>query len=210
MFEFKLPCKRGTYRLKLQSEYPARLTVSTSIYYGNFKAIEKKVGGIRIAEIKSPVSTLKYSYLDSNNLPSGRLNRESQFSIIKQNMLYSYSDSSHPIGYYTFLEYNSNSLIPLENPYNNYFMGYTEVTTTEEYQNEKIVETDVYYNEKEKEPRGIQDPGSIMPLNGRLLEHRGINVRNIIRIRLTIVPLIIRTPLKNTTMYLRPSKKKSV
>ena len=51
-------------------------------------------------------------------------------------------------------------------------MGYTEVTTTEEYQNEKIVETDVYYNEKEKEPRGIQDPGSIMPLNGRLLEHR--------------------------------------
>ncbi len=172
MFEFKLPCKRGTYRLKLQSEYPARLTVSTSIYYGNFKAIEKKAGGIRIAEIKSPVSTLKYSYLDSNNLPSGRLNRESQFSIIKQNMLYSYSDSSHPIGYYTFLEYNSNSLIPLENPYNNYFMGYTEVTTTEEYQNEKIVETDVYYNEKEKEPRGIQDPGSIMPLNGRLLEHR--------------------------------------
>lgn len=42
MFEFKLPCKRGTYQLKLQSEYPARLTVSTSIYYGNFKAIEKR------------------------------------------------------------------------------------------------------------------------------------------------------------------------
>lgn len=171
-FEFKVPCKRGTYQLTLRSQAVARLSVVTSIRYGNFKASEKMVGGVRVAEIKSPVSTKKYSYRDYGNLPSGRLNRESKFSTVKLNMLYSHSEPSYPTGYYTFLEYNSSSLVPLENPYNSYFMGYTEVTTTEESQNEKIVETDVYYNEKEDEPRGMQDPGSIMPLNGKLLEHR--------------------------------------
>lgn len=171
-FEFRVPCKKGTYELTLRTQASARLVVRTSMGAGTCRATEKTVGGLRIAEIKSPVSTIKYSYRDYCNLPSGRLNRESIFSTFKLNVLYTYSKPSVPIGYYTILEYNSNSLVPLENPYNNYFMGYTHVTTTEEFQDEKIVETSEFYNQKEAEPRGFNDPGSIMPLNGCVLEHR--------------------------------------
>lgn len=173
-FKKRMPCAKGTYQVTVRTKEKASLTVVVKMREATYKARERLVGGLRIAEIKSPVSTKKFTYTDCSNLSSGQLNREPQFSIIKLDAVYGWGAGTPGVlfGYYTSLVYHSNTVVPLENPYNSYFMGYTEVTTTEFYRNENIVEKDFFYNEREREPRGKEDPGVMMPMNGQLMEHR--------------------------------------
>lgn len=174
----KVECKKGTYQIVLHTQLKASLlVVAIEKYKGTVTARESIAGGVRIAEIKSPLGTKKFNYTDHAGRSTGRLNRNPPFNrIVLYTMSTGWGIAGTNIeliaGYYAGIEFNSISLLPMENPHNNYSMGYTEVTTTQESGEGNLVEKSYFYNEKDPKILTLNDPGTVMPLNGNLLERQ--------------------------------------
>lgn len=146
-----------------------RLTIQVKRYKARWVNREPFVGGVRVAEIKSPLSTRKFVYRDrARGLCSGLLHRNAEYSTTGILDVVSSIGTNNIVGRYQFIEYNSSAVRPLENPYNSYFMGYTEVSVTKEDKGKSICETSNFYNLAEPALVYWKDPSIPMPLNGKL------------------------------------------
>ena len=146
-----------------------RLTIQVKRYKARWVNREPFVGGVRVAEIKSPLSTRKFVYRDrERGLCSGLLHRNAEYSTTGILDVVSSIGTNNIVGCYQFIEYNSSAVRPLENPYNSYFMGYTEVSVTKEDKGKSICETSNFYNLAEPALVYWKDPSIPMPLNGKL------------------------------------------
>lgn len=171
-----LKCKKGTYQVTLNAKSAsAEMNLHLMLRTGTVQAYESTVGGIRIAEIKSPLGTKKFSYTNYAGNSSGVLNRRPIYGYVRDILLttgYGYNGKLLIDGYYIAPYLSSVSLLPLENVYNNYFMGYTDVTVTQESAEETITEKSYFHNEKEFDfIHWEADRDTLLPLNGKLLEH---------------------------------------
>ena len=146
-----------------------RLTIQVKRYKARWVNREPFVGGVRVAEIKSPLSTRKFVYRDrARGLCSGLLHRNAEYSTTGILDVVSSIGTNNIVGRYQFIEYNSSAVRPVENPYNSYFMGYTEVSVTKEDKGKSICETSNFYNLAEPALVYWKDPSIPMPLNGKL------------------------------------------
>lgn len=170
----RVACSKGIHTLILKTSDRARLTVVIKKHKAKLGYCEQLVGGLRIAEIKSPLTTRKYYYVNNKGECSGRLNRKPVYNRMISNSFYSNYSHGIPIANIMYIEYNSAALRPLENPYNNYFMGYEQVNIIQQTNDgQTITEKNFFYNIKEEENEYFVDyPGKNMPLNGKLLKRQ--------------------------------------
>ena len=143
----------------------ARIEVVIRIYkreceYGH----TKKVGGIRISKITSPISTKEYKYINQDGVSSGKLIRNPLFSSPFYLLLYNYK----PIAGYYGIEYKSNPYQPIENPFNNYFMGYSNVFVHTTGDGSDLKEEYIFHNEEEQPMSDVYHVGNYIPLNGKM------------------------------------------
>lgn len=167
-------CPKGTHTITLKTSDRAKLSVIIKRYKAKLGYYEPLVGGIRIAEIKSPLTTRKYYYTNDKGECSGRLNRKPVFNrMVNRNYFATYSNGI-PIANILYIEFNSAAIQPLENPYNSYFMGYEQVNIIQQTKDDKtIIEKNYFHNEKEDHNEFYIDyPGRNMPLNGKLIKRR--------------------------------------
>ncbi|WP_291582228.1 RHS repeat domain-containing protein [Bacteroides sp.] len=172
-FTHRIQFIKNTCSIKLKTAVRAKLTVEIKIYQAKQWQCEPYVGGVRIAEIKSPLSTRKFSYLTDIGICSGKLNREPIYASVGKLYIYNYFPQSHIVfrGIYQYIEYNSAPSQPLEDPYNGNYMGYVQVNVSHENKNEKLLEKSYFHNEKSGIFETINSVGKVIPLNGKLISY---------------------------------------
>ncbi len=156
----------------------ARIDVVIRIYkreweYGHTKI----VGGIRISKIKSPISTKEFKYINQDGTSSGKLIRNPLFSSPFFLFLFNYT----PMAAYYGVEYKSNPYQPIENPFNNYFMGYSNVFVHTIGGGSDLKEEYIFHNEEEQPMSDVYHVGNYIPLNGKMNTHHVYKDNEIIR-----------------------------
>lgn len=157
-----------TITLRQNPDDFARLRTSIRFYEGYYYDDPLRVGGLRVKQVKSPISTTKYRYQDDLGKESGRIVRNVISSNLFWNHLYGYNEN---IALITAIEFNTSPRAPLENPYTGNFIGYSSIYTEKITGNDTIVDSYKFINEDEPIV-GVLEVGSSVPLNGKLLEHK--------------------------------------
>ena len=132
---------------------------------------KKKVGGIRISEIKSPISTIKYIY-NENGHSTGRLIREPLYTIPLNHYYYLVNSFIQKVVVVNHcIEFNSYPQRALYNPYNGNHIGYSAVTVVRTGNGKEITEKYRFVNESENDCIYFNDQGTHNPLNGTQTRH---------------------------------------
>lgn len=82
---------------------------------------------------------------------------------------------------YYGVEYKSNPYQPIENPFNNYFMGYSNVFVHTIGGGSDLKEEYIFHNEEEQPMSDVYHVGNYIPLNGKMNTHHVYKDNEIIR-----------------------------
>ena len=174
----KIACKKGKYgvfSITWTSE-AASSSLRIDMYSTEVFTGQQAAPGVRIAEIKSPISTKKYIYNDEKGVSTGILVRQPSNCRRVIYAVYNVNPNYNPqitrmAGYKSYLKRYSDSFTSLESPVAGVSLGYSKVSIATTSKNEELLEEKYFYNQKEISDSRTGFPGEIIPTNGKLKAH---------------------------------------
>ena len=132
--------------------------------------------GVRIAKVKSPLSTKRFQYVDSNNQSTGILLRDLLHTVRETYSFYNKEVSAGGNlfvkgGSVAVLKQSSMPVNPVESQTAGVLFGYSKVRVLTDTKDGDLIEDFYYYNRKEKEPVIPGYPGEFVFTNGKLKRH---------------------------------------
>ena len=160
-----------TFTLKLESIRNAQVYINLSIQKIETALKKDIVGGVRISQIKSPLSTINYFYAE-NGYSTGLLLREPRHSHPTIYYFYTYCAGLYIVNavFYT-VAFNSFTTRSAYNPYNGNHIGYSKVYSTTLCSGDSITESHTFFNKPETDYYYYNDQGTHNPLNGTMTRH---------------------------------------
>lgn len=155
--------------LTQSSDDEAKISMHMNFFHAEEVDTPEVVGGIRIAEIKSPITTKRYHYIYGTN-SSGLLLRKPMYATPFMHMVYFWG-ISNPVAMFDGVQYSTIPFQPMANPVNGTHIGYSFVQVETLGSGQQLWDDYSFYNVMERPFKNPYDMGITLPLNGKMQSH---------------------------------------